>query len=430
MESCVFLDRFFIIKQLGQGSYGQVYGAVDLSDGTEVAVKISRGESPIRECNILEAEILEAVQNVDSPLKNLVVKMKSSYVFDDCVVLALELASHNFKKSIDDKLMGSLDKISNYAKQMIQFLLLMSQMNVIHGDIKPENILVDEATQNLKFADFGLSHCPWATSKAEIVQTLPYRAPEVLLGYDYGTSADTWSVGCVLVECLLRKPLFYVYDELQLMQNIVKIIGMPSQLVISQAPKKHRFFWYDSESRQWVIRGSRSPAVPMGLKRYIETNHIIGSNGIDFVLFMNLVENMMRIDPFARYSPEECLKVPFITRTMPHFVHGTAFVSGESFSEDMIRLSQMANIDKSIAEKAEQHFRKIRNIKAIKRQNKRAVMSCCLYMECRRKNVPGAFKKIVNASGLNEGIIGRVCRIVKKVNSQVGQDFKRTERRK
>ena len=58
--------------------------------------------------------------------------------------------------------MDSLDKISNYAKQMIQFLLLMSQMNVIHGDIKPENILIDEANQSIKFADFGLAHCPWA----------------------------------------------------------------------------------------------------------------------------------------------------------------------------------------------------------------------------------------------------------------------------
>ena len=62
--------------------------------------------------------------------------MKSSYVFDDCVILALELLSHNFRKSIEDNLLDSLDKISNYAKQMIQFLLLMSQMNVIHGDIK------------------------------------------------------------------------------------------------------------------------------------------------------------------------------------------------------------------------------------------------------------------------------------------------------
>ena len=405
-----------------------MYGAVDLSDNTNVAVKISHGDSPIRECNILEAEILAAVQSVDSPFKSLVVNMKSSYVFDDCVILALELLSHNFRKSIEDNLLDSLDKISNYAKQMIQFLLLMSQMNVIHGDIKPENILIDEATQSIKFADFGLAHCPWARSKPEVVQTLPYRAPEVLLGYDYDTSVDTWSVGCVLVECLLRKPLFYVFDELELMQNIVKIIGTPSQMVICQAPKRDEYFWFHYESRQWIVKGSQSPVVPMGLKKYIETHHIIGSSGFDFVLFMNLVENMMRIDPCTRYSPEECLRLPFIKRAVPHFVHGAPFLSRESFTTDIIRMSQMANIDKGIAETAEQAFRKIRNAKAIRRQNKRAVMSCCLYMECQRRNVQGACRKIANASGLNEKIIRRVCRIVKKV----GQDMNihRIDRRK
>ena len=94
-----------------------MYGAVDLSDNTNVAVKISHGDSPIRECNILEAEILAAVQSVDSPFKSLVVNMKSSYVFDDCVILALELLSHNFRKSIEDNLLDSLDKISNYANK-------------------------------------------------------------------------------------------------------------------------------------------------------------------------------------------------------------------------------------------------------------------------------------------------------------------------
>ena len=311
------LDRFFISEKLGRGGYGEVYSAVDLLRKTNVAIKISHGDTSMRERNILEAEILAELNADDSPFKSLVVDMKSSYVFDDCVILVLELLSHNFLQSIKTNELVSLDKISKYAKQMIQFLLFMSKMNIIHCDIKPENILVDETNEVIKFADFGLSQSTWTPYKIDVIQTLFYRAPEVLLGYDYDSSVDTWSVGCVLAECLLKKRLFKSRNERDLMRTIVKIIGAPNQSYILKAPNRDKLFKFNQDYQQWLCRGFEKPVVPMGLKKYIETHCIIGSKGSDFNMFIDLIESMLKLEPCQRCSPEVCLMFPFITRNSP-----------------------------------------------------------------------------------------------------------------
>ena len=421
-EGSTLMDRYLILKKLGKGGFGKVYKAVDLLDKSEVAVKVSYGGGSVKEWNVLEAQILKAIQSVDSPSRNLVVSMKDSYEFDDCVILVLELMSHDFLKSIEhDKALDSLETVSKYGKQMLEFLCFMSQVDVIHGDIKPENILMDEETKEIKFADFGMAHCPWSPFKKRSIQTLFYKAPEVLLGHDYDSSVDTWSVGCVLVECLTTIPLFCVKDKLELMRNIARIIGTPSQKVISESPRRDKYFWFDDCSRQWVVKGFESPIVPMGLRKYFETNHSIDTtrtfNKLDFLMFVDLVESMVRLDPRTRFSPEECLNHPFITRRLPCYVHEKSVEDkcpGNSARAELSRFSKRLNIGTSITLAAMRTFNNVRNMKAIRRQDTHIVMLCCLYAECHRRRVPKTFGQFADASGIHEAAIRRVWRLVKE----------------
>ena len=80
----------------------------------------------------------------------------------------------------------------------------MHSGNLIHRDVKPANILVDDNC-NIKFCDFGLTRGTAAkkTHKRNLsphMQTRYYRAPEVVLMQHYDTKADIWSLGCVLAE--------------------------------------------------------------------------------------------------------------------------------------------------------------------------------------------------------------------------------------
>lgn len=85
---------------------------------------------------------------------------------------------------------------------------------LIHRDLKPSNVLINSDCQ-LKVCDFGLVRCLAADREGdnivltEEVATRWYRAPEVLLGSKtYDKPADMWSIGCILAEMLLYKPIF------------------------------------------------------------------------------------------------------------------------------------------------------------------------------------------------------------------------------
>lgn len=81
---------------------------------------------------------------------------------------------------------------------------------VLHRDIKGSNLLIDN-NGNLKIGDFGLATVYEPDQKQQLtsrVVTLWYRAPELLLGAtEYGAAIDLWSVGCILAELLVGKPI-------------------------------------------------------------------------------------------------------------------------------------------------------------------------------------------------------------------------------
>jgi mitogen-activated protein kinase 1/3 len=90
----------------------------------------------------------------------------------------------------------------------------MHSANILHRDLKPRNLLVN-ANCDLKICDFGLARADLPDLKVRGVQmtdyvaTRWYRAPEVLLAYKkYSAAMDVWSLGCILGEVLLRRPIF------------------------------------------------------------------------------------------------------------------------------------------------------------------------------------------------------------------------------
>ncbi|XP_057496948.1 shaggy-related protein kinase epsilon-like [Actinidia eriantha] len=119
-----------------------------------------------------------------------------------------------------------------YTYQICRSLNYMhSVIGVCHRDIKPQNLLVNPHTHQLKLCDFGSAKklVPGEPNISYICSRY-YRAPELIFGASvYTTAIDMWSVGCVLSELLLGQPLFPGETGIDQMVEIIKILGTPTR---------------------------------------------------------------------------------------------------------------------------------------------------------------------------------------------------------
>jgi len=91
---------------------------------------------------------------------------------------------------------------------MLQALKFMRDENIIHCDMKPENILLKSKVKSgIKVIDFG-SSCFSDKRIYTYIQSRFYRAPEIMLGIPFTTAIDMWSVGCILIELYIGVPIF------------------------------------------------------------------------------------------------------------------------------------------------------------------------------------------------------------------------------
>ena len=133
--------------------------------------------------------------------------------------------------------------------QLFVSLLYMKKMNVIHCDLKPENIMLKSKSKSqIKVIDFG-SACLIHEDTFSYIQSLYYRAPEVILGQFYTPSMDIWSVGCILIELKTGIPLFKGKDDKDQMYAIFEYLGLPSLNMIQNSKRADLFFDPDDNYR-------------------------------------------------------------------------------------------------------------------------------------------------------------------------------------
>merc|ERR1711970_722692 len=151
--------------------------------------------------------------------------------------LIFEFLTMDLKKYMDTSIPkgGKMDPhlVKSYTYQIFQGMLFCHQRRVLHRDLKPANLLIDK-NGVIKLADFGLARAfgvPVRLYTHEVV-TLWYRAPEILLGTRYySTAVDIWSIGCIFVEMITRKALFQGDSEIDQLFRIFRTLGTPDESI-------------------------------------------------------------------------------------------------------------------------------------------------------------------------------------------------------
>ncbi|KAK1852075.1 serine threonine-protein kinase prp4 [Colletotrichum chrysophilum] len=225
--------RYQVQSALGKGMFSGVARAVDITNKKLVAIKIMRNNDALRKGGFTEIAILQKLNDADPDNRKHIVKFERHFDHKGHLCMAFENLSLNLRevlKKFGNNVGINLVATRAYAHQIFIGLAHMRKCSVIHADLKPDNILVNESRNVLKICDLGtgIDKSDAATAHNEITPYLVsrfYRAPEIILGMPYDYSIDMWSIGCTLYELYTGKILFAGDSNNQMLKAIMEIRG-------------------------------------------------------------------------------------------------------------------------------------------------------------------------------------------------------------
>uniref|UniRef100_A0A671Y8Y4 Protein kinase domain-containing protein n=1 Tax=Sparus aurata TaxID=8175 RepID=A0A671Y8Y4_SPAAU len=261
-------NTHILVDFLGEGGFGVVTKCISTVTGTEVAIKVNKNRPHIFNQARREIEILKRLRGLDPDTCN-IVKWNGFFFHKENICLNFELLD----KSLHDYRVHrrnanlSMRELRPVIHQLATALSHLSSKQIVHADLKPENVMVVDSTQQqirVRLIDFGLAHPRFGTDPGACVQTTWYRAPEVIIQLPFDEAIDMWSLGLTIVE-------------------------MPPDHMLDSG---------------------------VCTKYYFATQNIGERHPSDKRLLLDLIKRMLELDPVQRIKPLEVLQHPFLTHSL------------------------------------------------------------------------------------------------------------------
>ncbi|POS80259.1 hypothetical protein DHEL01_v201346 [Diaporthe helianthi] len=228
------VEKYDKLNDIEEGAYGWVARAREMATGKVVALKRLKIDPNDR--NGLPVTGLREIQILKDCEHRNIVKLHEVVVGEDTskienIFLVLEFVEHDLKSILEDMPQPFLaSEVKTLLLQLAGGVAYLHHHWILHRDLKTSNLLLNNRGQ-LRIADFGMARYvgdppPRLT---QLVVTLWYRAPELLLGASsYGQAVDMWSVGCIFGELLTREPLLQGKNEVDELTRIFELCGIPT----------------------------------------------------------------------------------------------------------------------------------------------------------------------------------------------------------
>eukprot|EP01063_Lacrimia_lanifica_P031046 TRINITY_DN5045_c0_g1_i1.p1 TRINITY_DN5045_c0_g1~~TRINITY_DN5045_c0_g1_i1.p1 ORF type:complete len:767 (+),score=219.96 TRINITY_DN5045_c0_g1_i1:80-2380(+) len=356
-------DRYELVQQVGRGQSSTVWLARDQRASAHgpseaapeyVAIKLTRCSKNVRCSSSHEVALLYYISR-NTIGHDGVARLLDHFEYEGkhgvhvCMVFELLgrpldalMASTGFRGLKDMTL------VKNITVSILETLKQLKQINVVHTDLKPENLMfvrvndVEDASDSsgkVKISDFGLSFLlkakdglkpngePYSESdlrvirasnyvKGALIQTREYRAPEIVLGNDFSCETDIWSLACIVFEMVTGRFLFDpkskpgVTDEMsndfEHLSEITQLIGRPT---IGSGVLKGGVFtrnFYDKDGR---FKGTYNNLMTDTFSLVLTACR----DRSEASLIFDFIMSCLTWSPDTRPTAEDCLKHPWLS---------------------------------------------------------------------------------------------------------------------
>lgn len=301
-------DDYHMSQLLGKGTYGEVFEGTSVVTGSTCAIKRFKATSmPRLQREIKVLEHLHGGPNIIELQDVLLDK----HTEQPCLVFE-HVKNTNFRRlylNLSDK------DIRHYMFELLKALDYCNSQGVMHRDVKPGNIVIDNAEKKLRLIDFGMAdfYEPGRPYNLK-VSSRYYKAPELLVGFRcYDCSVDTWSAGCILASLVFRRaPFFRGEDDVDQMARIIRVLGTRDL---------YRYLEKHNLSLDPVLAYNLSYIARKPWSHFIHDGnaHLANKEAVD------LLDKMLVYDHTARISPREAMNHPYFkeVRQQVHHSSGT-----------------------------------------------------------------------------------------------------------
>jgi cyclin-dependent kinase 15 len=301
-EDTVKFNRFDLSVgvRIGHGAFSVIHEAIFIEKKEKIALKIYKNENDWLE----EVGIIKKVDCYDGT--NGCIRYIPELFDKENLFIGMELMPDNLQAFIDRQL-GPIPvkTIQAFMRGILSGLATIHDKNVIHRDLKPNNVLING--EIAKLADFGYAkEIGLGQSSIKGVYLSYYRPPEVYImnkaGRGYGINADLWAAGCIFVEMFKRKELF-TNGGLPLL-DIMKNWIIPTAKEINVMCKNHSKGKEDCLDAKNMAE--KSKALPL-------SSHFADYKADVALYAEDLALSLLRWVPTERISAKMALKKQFFT---------------------------------------------------------------------------------------------------------------------
>ncbi|KIM52418.1 hypothetical protein SCLCIDRAFT_1223774 [Scleroderma citrinum Foug A] len=323
--------RYQVFSSLGKGMFANVVRARVLQDaadsGREVAIKIIRSQESMYRAGLKEVQILNKLKQADPDDKKHIVRLERTFEHRGHLCLVFESMSMNLRdvvKKFGKDVGLNIKAVRAYAHQLFLALSLLKKTSIMHADIKPDNILVNEHKTLLKLCDLGSASDASENDVTPYLVSRFYRAPEIILGVPYDTALDIWSIGCTLYELYTGKILFPGRSNNQMLLLMMELKGRFNSKMIKKAKFGELYFddvggfesvEMDRVTGANVTRKAHIQGPVRDLRSRLMPPASIKLNDDEMKLltsFIDLLDRCLALDPARRITPKEALVHSFI----------------------------------------------------------------------------------------------------------------------